>query len=226
MAIASITQWLANPARSFSHGKTLYEQYGDNRIILAVIKTGSGSYHFAKLIEGLKAVNQKSNIEPKPIVIAPIGSLLAATKGKISPDLTSAPDKIIDIRNNRVAKYARSRQLFEKIRLADGKNNRLEMGLELLDLMDQVNQAWEIIDDWKVTGKVREVQLAETEKAVANLSVADLMREAKNLPTYITKDRKRLAWESKDAKKLKITARLEINLKRFDLIKARLEEIE
>lgn len=222
MPIASITQYLADPNKSFQRGRMLYEQYGDNRIVMALIKSGSGSYHFTKLLEGLKEVNRQMNLEPKPIVIA---DHIQKPAGKTAPDFTSAPDKIIEIKNAKTANYAKARKLFEVIRLTDGRQNRLNMGLELLDLMDKVNDAWSVIDEWKDKGKVREQQLEETEKSVSELTIAELMKEAKNLPTYISKDRTRLKDAATDAKKVKISTRLEINIKRLELVKQLLEGI-
>lgn len=220
MAIASITQWLADPKRTFLYGKALYEQYGDNRVTLALIRSGSGSYHFGKLTEALKKLNEQSNLEPKPIVIADRPAAKHPTKK--NPDLTSAPEQILKIRNDKNTKYARARKLFEMIRLMDSREHRLASGLELLDLMDEVNESWAAIDEWHEKGKVHEAMIAEAEKSVDDLSLAELLKESKNLPTYISKDRALLKTPLIDRKKMKISARLELNVKRLELIKKRL----
>lgn len=225
MAIASITTWLDNPQRSYVHGVALYEQYGKNKAILTLIKSGSGSFHLSKLREALAKTNERSNLEPKPIAIPDSVQEPTPPAGKFSPDFTSAPDKILEIRETKNKNYAHARQLFAQIRLMDSKQHRLSAGLQLLDLMDDVNEAWSVIDEWKETDRIREMKMQETEKQVTELTLPELMREAQNLPTYITKDRKKLSSEKKDSKKMIITLRLETRISRLKLVKKRLNEL-
>jgi len=71
MAITSITAWLNTSNLNFTRGRLLYEQYGDNRLVLAVIKSGSGFYHFSKLHAAMLKLNEKKYLEPKQIVYTP-----------------------------------------------------------------------------------------------------------------------------------------------------------
>jgi hypothetical protein len=226
MAIASITGWLENPDRTYHQGRALYEQYGENKAILALIKSGSGSYHLGKLIEGLRLVNQQCNLVPKPIVIgnysAPAPNV---APGKTNLDFTSAPDQILRIRDEKTQNYAQARALFANIRVMDSKQHRLKAGLELLDLMDKVNEAWSVIDAWKDTGKIAEQKQAETEKDVAALTIRELIAESRNLPTYITKDRKLLETDLPDAKRVEVAFRLQFRIARLKLINNRLDGI-
>lgn len=224
MAIASITAWLNDPNRNYLHGKALYEQYGDNKAVLALIRSGSGSFHLAKLKEGLEKLNLLANLEPKPIVINDHRPEPAAAPGKTNPDFTSAPDQILRIRNEKNEKYAQARKLHETIRVMDSRQHRLQAGLQLLDLMDEVNESWSIIDEWKEKGTIREKMLADTEKSVAELTLAELLQESRNIPPNITKDRKKLPTAT-DAKKVDIALRLEAREARLKAIKKRLDEI-
>lgn len=225
MAIASITAWLNDPNRNYLHGKALYEQYGENKAVLALIRSGSGSFHLAKLKEGLEKLNLLANLEPKPIVINDYHRPEpAAAPGKTNPDFTSAPDQILRIRNEKNEKYAQARKLHETIRMMDSRQHRLQAGLQLLDLMDEVNESWSIIDEWKEKGTIREKMLADTEKSVAELTLAELLQESRNIPPNITKDRKKLPTAT-DAKKVDIALRLEAREARLKAIKKRLDEI-
>src|SRR3546814_10212948 len=103
MAIAVITQWLDGP-RDFSRGRSLYEQYGSDPVVLTLIRTGTSHYHLSKLVAALEELNRQANIQPKPIVI---GDLMATHSAKSSPDLVGAPAEIWDIRAEKNLAYAR-----------------------------------------------------------------------------------------------------------------------
>ena len=235
MPIPSITAWLNSPDKPYHHGRALYEQYGSDRVLLALVKSGTGPYHFQKLRAGLELLNKNSNLVPKPIIIGalateapnPIPHVRENIRNSkfLNPDLTNAPDEITKIRDEKNKRYAQARRLFETIRVMDSREHRLQAGLELLDHMDFVNDSWSVIDEWKESGKVREIKQAETEKEAAALALPELLKEAQNLPTYITKDRKKLAAAKTDKEKMKISLRLEFRIKRLDLIKTRINEI-
>jgi hypothetical protein len=225
MAIASITQWLNDPRRSYSHGRALYEQYGDNSSLLALIRTGSGSFHQAKLREGLEKVNQKTGLQPRPIQIPVYIPVPVASPGKQNVDLKDAPEKIREIRDQKNKEYAQARHLFVSIRLMDSQQQRLQAGLELLDLMDRVNEAWSVIDEWNETGKVMELKRAESEKEVAGMTLPELLKERQNLPTYISKAKRKLEAAGSDIERLKLKLNLEAKEQRLQAVKKRIDEI-
>jgi len=221
MAIASITKWLEDPNKSYNHGKALYEQYGDNRLLKTIINSGSSAYHFGKLLAGLQEVNKKSNLIPAPIVI---GDYVAPAPdpARHQVDFATAPEKINQIRDEKAARYAQARKLHESIRFLDSADLRLQAALELLDHMDFVNDSWAIIDEWKETGKIHEIAKKQAEATVDELSLEDLIKESKNLPSYITKARKKLPGITKPAAQVKAAARLEQLINRFNAVKTRL----
>ncbi|MFD2961331.1 MULTISPECIES: hypothetical protein [Olivibacter] len=59
MAIARIDNYLAKENRTFEEGRMLYEQYGTNIFILALIRSGTGAYQFKRLIEALTELSTK-----------------------------------------------------------------------------------------------------------------------------------------------------------------------
>lgn len=225
MAIASITSWLNDPDRSYQTGLLLYEQYGDNRVLISLFKSGSTSFHFSKLNAALQELNTKANLEPRAIAISDQEHIPAANENKFKDRFENAPEKILEIRNEKNRRYAQARRLFESIRVLDSKDLRRDAALQLLDHMDYVNQAWMAIDEWRESGQIQEIQEKESESDVSQLSLVELLQEAKNLPTYISKDRQKLKAENLPSKQAKISFRLNGRLHRLELVKRRLNEL-
>lgn len=235
MAIASITDWLQSSKRDFFTGKLLYEQYGSDRLILTIIRTGSSTYHFQKLVEGLEALNKLSNLKPKAIHHEPAPAKAPAPArmvvGVLPPvernpeQWKDAPDPILEVRNEKNRRYAKARKLFEMIRVMDSQEHRLDAALELLDDMDYVAESWEIIDEWKKDGTVREMRKKAAEKEVAEMNLRELFAKSKNLASYISKDRARVKKVTDTRKLLKIRTRLEENELKLEEMKRRIDEL-
>jgi hypothetical protein len=233
MAIASITNWLNSPKRDFATGKMLYEQYGSDRLILTIIRTGSSTYHFQKLLQGMEALNKLSNLKPKAIhhEPAPVQEPPRLVVGELPPvekrpeQWKDAPDPILEVRDEKNRRYAKARKLFEMIRVMDSQEHRMEAALELLDDMDYVAESWEIIDEWKKDGTVREMRKKAAEKEVAEMNLRELFAKSKNLASYISKDRARVKKVTDPRKLLKIRARLEENELKLEEMKRRIDEL-
>jgi hypothetical protein len=223
MAIASITSWLEGSNRNYQHGLLLYEQYGTNPVILALLKSGSGSYHLSKLIIALEALNKQTDLVPKPIVFEEYVAEPTTIHGKEQFDYASAPDKIIEIRDNKNKEYALARKKHEAIRVMDDQQHRLQLGLEILDHMDTVETSWSVIDLWTESGEVRKMEESNTEQDISTLSLAMLSKEENNLKSYISKDKKRLKEATTDKNKVKISQRLDLRNKRLALVRERLK---
>lgn len=225
MAIASITAWLNNPARSYYQGRMLYEQYGENRVLITLFQSGSTSFHFSKLTAALQALNTQANLEPKAIVLKEPAPAPLVRPDKAAPiGFEEAPDKILEIRNEKNRRYAQARRLFESIRVLDSKDLRRDAALQLLDHMDYVNEAWGAIDEWKDSGRIREIQQKETTLEVSELSLVELVQESKNLPPNITKDKNKLKAATLPSVQAKIAARLQARIHRLELVKRRLKD--
>ncbi|SDG67812.1 hypothetical protein SAMN05421827_109130 [Pedobacter terrae] len=222
MAIASLTSWLNDPNRTYEHGKLLYDQYGDNKSLSALFKSGSTSFHLSKLTAALAALNLKANLEPKPIII------LEAPEPEPSPEkmrisYDSAPDQIIQILEKKRFNYAKARRLFEAVRVMDSQQHRLDAAIEILDLMDEVNEAWAIIDEWNDTGHLREQEQKQVVVDVQHMSLQQLLKEKANLGPNISKDRKKLKVADSDKSRLKITQRIEAREARYKLVLERID---
>jgi polyhydroxyalkanoate synthesis regulator phasin len=228
MAIESITAWLNSADRNFLHGRLLYEQYGDDRLILTIIKSGSGNYHLQKLTEGLEKVNQLSNLQPKKITFEPPAPQPIAEpkkKQKSSPDLAAAPEVIQDIRNQKNERYAKARHLHQTIRSMDSKQHRLEAGLELLNLMDFVNESWFIIDEWVKKGTVLEMKKEEAIQSVADLTLPELVAASKNIPSSISHARKRYNISTDPRARTRALAKIQELQTKLEQVKRRLSEL-
>jgi hypothetical protein len=222
MAIASITQWLNDPQRSYQVGKLLYEQYGDNKVVLSLINSGSSSFHQQQLFTALQKVNLKVNLEPKKIVIPDLSSE-NQERSKPITNYTSAPEQILNIRDEKSLNFAKARKLFESVRVMDSQEHRLEAGLQILDLMDKVNEAWEIIDQWNDSGKIAELKQIEEEKAIEEMNIHELIRDKAKLMPNISKDKKRILGAKNDKDKLKYTQKYEARKQRLALVLERIE---
>lgn len=222
MAIASITQWLNEPKKNYQVGKLLYEQYGDNKVVLSLINSGNSSYHQQQLIAALQKVNLKVDLQPKKIVIP---DLITENqeRSKPSTNYTSAPEQILNIREEKSLNFAKARKLFESIRVMDSQEHRLEAGLEILDLMEKVNEAWAIIDQWNDSGKIAEMKQKEEEKAIEEMNIHELIREKAKLMPNISKDKKRILSANNDKDKLKYTQKYEARKQRLAMVLERIK---
>lgn len=220
MAIASITAWLNSKTRDFHHGCMLYKQYGSDKLILTIINTGSGNYHFNKLVEGMEALNKLSNIQPKQIDFKEPEPL--SNKDDQWKDV---PDAILEIRNEKNKIYAQARKRFEAIRFLDSSEHRLEAALIMLNEMDAVRDSWAIIDEFRETGNIREIKKQKAVEDVADLDLKELLRQRGNIESYISKDKGRIAKATDPKLILKYKVRLEERELKLAEIKRRIDEL-
>lgn len=227
MAIASITSWLNSSDRDYHRGKLLYEQYGDDRLTLTIIRSGSSAFHFNKLVDALEALNEVSGLEPKRIeFIEPelTSSDIESAAGneiedRIDPRKRSSdkyksnwqdvPESIMMVRDEKTKVYAEARKMFETVRHLDSQEHRLELALQILDKMDFVAESWSVIDEYRETGKVREMKLKQAVDVVSDMDLKTLLRKSNNLKSYISKSKKALAEATTPRRQAKIKSRLE-----------------
>lgn len=227
MAIASITAWLTDKNPNYQLGCSLYEQYGEDRLILTIIKSGSGSYHFNKLKEALEFVNTKVNLVPKQIVfVEPTPVETITQRGTlVKTNVDNAPPEIRKIRDDKNKLYAQARHLHQAITALDSDELRLEAALQILDNMDGVNERWVALDNWKVTGEVMDIAQNKTLEEVKELSTNDLLKEQKNLPTYISKARANVKKTNDPVKKAKYQLKVQHLISRLTEIQRRVNEL-
>src|SRR3546814_13875389 len=88
--------------------------------------------------------------------------------------------------------------------------------------MDAVNDAWGVIDEWKETGGVRDTRKKKAKVDIASLSMPELIRQERNLQTYISKDKTKLEEAKDPAARAKLAIRLDERKAKPDEIRRRL----
>lgn len=226
MAIASITVWLNEKNPSYHHGRLLYEQYGDDRLVLTIIKSGSGSYHFAKLKEALEFLNTKTNLIPKQIVfVPPVAEEFTPAGEKVKTNLDNAPAEVRKIRDDKNKLYAEARHLHVTIKSLDNDELRLAAALTILDNMDVVNEIWVALDTFAKTGEIMKIKHEETLAEVSELSLPELLKESKNLPPNISKARGNANKTADPVKKSKYQLKVQHLIIRLAEVQRRLNEL-
>lgn len=224
MAIASITEWLKKDDRAYQHGKVLYLQYGDKEYLKSLFNSGSSSFHFDKLQKALEELNTLNAPPPKQIITAspPKPKVL---EEKAVMDYKNYPDKIKEIFAAKNKSYALARNYFATIPFMDSQEHRREAGKELLKEMAFVQDCWQAIDEWKENGRVRELKMKNIEFDVNALSTAELLKESKNLPPNICKDKQKLEACTDPRKQLILDTRIKERSEKLAQIKRRLSEL-
>ena len=222
MAIASITTWLNDVNRSYNVGKLLFEQYGDNKVTLTLINSGNSSFHQQQLFKALQKINLQVDLQPKKIVIGNMPTPEKENHGKTVIEYKTAPEQILNIREQKSARFAQARKLHESIRIMDSQEHRLEAALQILELMDEVNEAWAIIDQWNENGEIIAQKQKEQVKAIEEMNIHELLREKANLSPNISKDKKRITTAKNEKERLKYTQKYEDRKERLALVLERI----
>jgi len=236
MAIATIDKWLADPQRKYDLGRQLYDLYGDNKLLKALLASGhDGShYHFTRLNDALKEVNLKVKPDVPNVQHPSIPTFKKIPKLEDIPlpskreNLTDAewlklPDTIKDLYNRVYRLHPHSQLLFNQCRITENKSDRLQLDLMIIRERDEINKIWKLIKDYHENGVVKEkVEIKEKTK-IDELSIGELIKLSKNLPTYLSKDREKLKTMPDGQQKNKVLNRIMEREVQFDLVKKRLE---
>ncbi|WP_374949615.1 hypothetical protein [Mucilaginibacter sp.] len=227
MAIATITNWLKSVNKNYAAGNELYQQYGTNASLKVLLNRGNSDYHFNRLVDALEALNENAVEAIQTAKPSAIPSLASMPVRSVSHSLTDtewakAPDGIKDLYTENKKLDGRADLLHHKIVIAESAPARLEMALQLLDDRDQTNRNWDTIKDFHATGKLAEEVKAAAEPAIDEMVVPELMKLSKNLPTYISKDSKKLKSMGDGPRKNKVMQRLQANEIKLKLVLERL----
>lgn len=227
MAIATITQWLNDPNRTYHHGQILYKQYGKNAIARIIIDTGNqhSNYHFSYLERALLETNQTAAEKSALIIPDLIEFNTQPSQGITDKEFQALPDEIKQIRNNAKNHFNRAKFLFARIPLTENETDRLNQALQLLDDYDQNRELMAQVQTYLNLGSIPPslIQETKTEKPVPDLTIRELIAESKNLPTYITKDKQKLKSTSdKPEAAQKLQNRIDYRIARLNQINQRL----
>ena len=228
MAIASILQWLSDPNRTYQHGKILYEQYGNNIVAATIINTGhqSSNYHFTYLENCLKDLVDHTP-QKMEVIIPDLTEFNQTQKQGISDqEYQKLPEDLRIIRKDAKNQFNRAKWLFARIPLTDSKEQRLEMALQLLDDFDDNRRQMGHVQGFLDKGTyIPETIILKELRPVQDLSIKELIAESKNIPTYITKDIKRIKDVLIDSDRFReLTSRINARKERLEQVNRRLNE--
>lgn len=216
MAIAAIQQWLSLPQPTYAQGLTLYKQYGASSALLALFNSGTSSFHIQKLTAALIELNNTKTIVESTThtinrLIPPMDEFRSSRESKkVAPDFDAMPDAVKTIMDDKTALYKQSQHLHFKLFTATTDKDRRELALQILNNMERVNELWHAIDTYTDTGNIPEIIQQEAQKSISELSILERTRLRSNLPTYITKAKKKLEMLPEGEKKAKKTQELQI----------------
>lgn len=197
MAIAAIESWLKNP--DYTSGAKLYKQYGGNCFLKDCFS--SKSLPLARLISELTNVSAASSIETN--TDAKPEQILAATKKKASRKMVepdkSFPKEIQELESKWKQHYAEADALHRDLLHTATKDKRKAMAKEILRNMHIVRDIWYRIQYFRETGEIFKDAIPIVNQAEDTL--IDTIAKLKNLPTYITKAKKKIP-AIKDVEKL------------------------
>lgn len=229
MAISIIQRYLSAAHKNYDEGRVLFERYSDNKVLIALFRSGKSSYHCNRLFVELAKLKEKDpvlvpqTLQVEKPVIPTLESFDQPSKAILKDDFHSLPDRIKDVYRKKNMHYSRHLQLFIEIGLTDDRDKRLEMALTMLSDKDEVNACWAVIDEYKETGRILVEETETIEEEVNELSLDQLIALIKNIPPNLSKDKAKLKTMPEGHKKAKVVLRYERNKIKLDLVKARLE---
>lgn len=245
MAIAIIEAWLKDYNRTYEQGKLLYDQFGDCPLKKAIFRGGSGksAYHFNRLQDELKKISQQHQPEQKPVFTPPVNHPALKTSAIPAPaiaspaqigipqNIYSVPDKQWNSYPDRIkAIYAENKQLhthsqllFNQSRMTESAEERGPLDLQILAERRKINENWAIIKKFHESGLVTEEIKKKAQKSVSEMSVTEMAKQLKNIPTYITKSRAKLENITDAVKREKEEQKVQAWEEQLVLIKSRLE---
>jgi hypothetical protein len=230
MAIAKITTWLNDPRRDYNYGLLLYDQYGTSSLLKTLFKNGNSSYHQDRLFSALEELNptleeltNQSSFRIPTVQEMPV----PAKKYGVSNDVwEKLPQEVQDLYALSSRLHRHSQLLFDQARIASSDEERGKLGRQILLERKQLNETWTTIKDYHAQGVLKEKIREQEETPVNELSIHELTKQLKNIPTYLSKDRKKVLPMPDGPKKNKVLLRIQTYEAQIDLIKKRLEEMQ
>jgi hypothetical protein len=236
MAIAQLTAWLRSPDKNYQLGVALYDQYGSKPTLKIFFRNGSSDYHHIRLQEALEEL-ALLDIAPQtateaagaaPITIPALDAIPVPAKlfSLTDEQWNSTPAQIRDLYVTNHRLKSRADLLFMQAGSAPTAEERLQLSLAQLNDRADLNKNWKQIKEYHATGALQEQITQEQETPIGELSLPELLKLEKNLPTYITKDRKRINGLKVNSTPYdKTYKRLQENTIKLKLVKERLANV-
>ncbi|MNE23654.1 hypothetical protein D3C80_1169180 [compost metagenome] len=221
----SILSWL-NSTRNYQQGLILLNQYSSDPVLKILLESGNSSYHQKRLSEALESINQSisETANPKAALIPSLEDFpKQETKSLSDKEWDTMPEIIKDTMVKRNRLHSRSRHLFLSLRYLPTQEERITAGLQLLDDREEIQKCWARIDEYRKNGIVKQQEIKQEEKEIAELSISELIRLQHNLPTYICKAKTRLKKQKDGAQKAKTLLLIETHERKLNQVNERLK---
>jgi hypothetical protein len=182
MAIAEIQQWLSS-STDFKKGVALYKAHGNNQALINMFdRLGHTPFTERKLIDALTPLAGEETTKPQAVKV-----IKKKPAEKLPKDLES-------IRKSTLDKYKDMAALHQQLCDAQTDEDRKSIADQIISLDAQVAQGFEMVDHYQDTGErlVINEKRVKRGKDVNSMSNAELAQSLKNIPTYLTKLRRRI----------------------------------
>lgn len=208
--MATISEWLKSK-QNYKEGVALYEQYGDNTVLLLLFKKSENAYTKKKLAEELERIITADSVENSPIP-PQRAPLTKVQSNKSHPTLEirdvgidaldcekqEYPTKIKELIEYRQTLY-RERDYMKAQLGVISKKLREDYCWRIVDNTKKIKQTWKEFDHWKATGAFLDRDNVETK---STLSLFEVERSIRNARSNVSKHKKRgtnklLDWELK-----------------------------
>jgi len=230
MAIAKITLWLNDPRRDYNYGLLLYDQYGKSSLLKVLFKNGNSTYHQDRLFSALEDLNptleeltNASSFRIPTVQEMPVPAKRYGVSNDVWEKLPQAVQELYALSSKL---HRHSQLLFDQARIASSDEERGKLGRQILLERKQLNESWTTIKDYHAKGVLQEKIVEQEETNVNELSIQDLTKQLKNIPTYLSKDRKKVVAMTDGPKKNKVLLRIQTYEAQIELIKKRLEDMQ
>jgi chromosome segregation ATPase len=183
MAIADIVRWLESP--EYASGAKLYQHYGTNAFLKDCFD--AKQLPISKLKSELQKVSDAHVVMDEPIAKKELGDKPSRKMVQLDPSL---PKEIQELETKWKQHYAQADALHRDLLYTGTKDARRKMALSILQNMDIVRDIWYRIQYFRETGEIYKeaaTAIEETEECLL-----DTVAKIKNLPTYISKAKKRI----------------------------------
>jgi chromosome segregation ATPase len=183
MAIADIVRWLDAP--SYEKGIELYEHYGNNAFLLDCFR--AKQLPLSRLKKALQAISDAHVVINEPVESPKAPDKASRKMVQLDPSL---PKEIQELETKWKQHYAQADALHRDLLYTGTKDARRNMALSILQNMDIVRDIWYRIQYFRETGEIYKeaaTAIEETEECLL-----DTVAKIKNLPTYISKAKKRI----------------------------------
>ncbi len=178
MAIAQIGEWLQT-GQPYETGVSLFREHSSNKALLIIFEGGENAFSTRKLYAELERIFAAADVKPQKSAKSP------------SPEL---PQDLQQLQRKSMDGYKNMAALHQQLENEMTEEERLALALQILDTDQQVQEGFHAVDHYREQGERIKSSEPRTKrgKDVKKMNQAELAMALKNIPTYITKVKKRI----------------------------------